>query len=296
MQKIRLAIVTVRNFECCDLYKVTQTQIRNQGLNMTVNKIYVEDIIIQHNIVPGLIIDDENIIDKYDVFLFRIDLKKNLNKIYVVARILKNSNKLIINTIFATGNTFSDKLSIIPILQKLNLNHPKTLFIDSKKILQQQLGKIDLPFIAKDPYGWQGEDIFLIKTFTDAQNLLNNFPHKGLIIQKYLQIDYDIRVIVIGFKALGAIKRTNPKDDFRSNLSLGGNAKQIQLTKELREISERIAKHTQSEMLGIDFFLYNNKIYVNEIETCPGFNGFKKATNISPLSKLLQYIIQKSNL
>jgi RimK family alpha-L-glutamate ligase len=289
MLKTQLAIITMRDFECCNLYNIAKTKSESNKLPIEITKIYVEDISIEwHFSTIQLNYNNKNILNQFDAFLFRIDLRSNLDKIFFIARTLKNADKFFINSTLANNTTFSDKLSVLNLLQQLNLNHPETCFIDSQKLLKKHSYKF--PFILKDPYGWQGDSVYLIKTKQDLKNALKKLPPTGLIMQEYLQINYDVRIIVIGYKALGAIKRINPDNDFRSNLSIGGKAQKIELTNELRDISERIAKQAQSEMLGIDFFLHKNKIYVNEIETCPGFTGFTETTNISPLYELLKYI------
>ncbi len=49
-------------------------------------------------------------------------------------------------------------------------------------------------------------------------------------------------------------------------------------------------------MIGIDFFIHNNKIYVIEIETCPGFTGFKKYTKKMIFAQMLENLkLNKKN-
>jgi len=291
MQKMRLSIITIQDFSCCDLYTNSKSLVSKNNLPITIDKIYVEDIIISYN-DSGITLqtNDFDLIQDFDAFLFRIDLQKDLNKVYCIAKALKDAKKILVNETFSNYTTFSDKVSVLNVLQELRLNHPKTIFTNSKKILSEYIETFGFPFILKDPNGWQGSSVYLIKTQKEFEKTIKQMPPSGFIMQEYLQIDHDVRIIVIGYKALGAMKRINPKDDFRSNLSVGGTAEQIELSSELRNISQKIATHIGSAMLGVDFFVHNNKIYVVEIETCPGFNGFAKCTNTNPTLILLQYL------
>ncbi len=56
-------------------------------------------------------------------------------------------------------------------------------------------------------------------------------PEHDLILQEYLLIDHDTRIIVLDYKALGAIKRLSPTTAFRSNRSIGSTSTQIYLNK-----------------------------------------------------------------
>lgn len=291
MNNIRLCHISPKNR--CGIYKsITDTIIKNK-LYITAKKISFEDVVISYNnSTLQLKTSQHNLLNDFDVFIFRIPPQKDLSKEYFIAKALKNAGKSIINETFSQYTTFADKLSFLNILQELNINHPQTSYADSKEILLKLVHEWDFPFILKDPYGWQGDTIFLIHTQADMNNALASFPDRGFIIQEYLPQDYDIRVITIGYKALGAMKRIASKEDFRSNLSVGGTTKHIPLTPELKNISETIAKHVKSAMLGIDFFVQDDIIYVNEIETCPGFRGFKQCTKTQPILSLLQYIIE----
>jgi RimK family alpha-L-glutamate ligase len=281
----------MKKFSCCDLYFSIKQIIIKNNLDISVERIYVEDIIISYKDTSvHLKTNTFDLLKDFDIFIFRSDVRKNLNKTFFIAKALKKANKSFINDTFSNYTTFSDKLSVLNTLQELNINHPKTFYADSKELLMSAGKELDFPFILKDPYGWQGESVYLIKTQQAFEKKILQLPKQGFILQEYLPIDHDIRIIVIGYEAIGAMKRLNPKNDFRSNLSIGGTAKQISLTKDLKCISEQIANHINSAMLGIDFFIHNDKIYVIEIETSPGFAGFSQCTKTKPVSLLLNYL------
>jgi len=66
----------------------------------------------------------------------------------------------------------------------------------------------------------------------------------------------DKRVFIIDGKIVGAISRIPKKGSFLSNLSKGGKATNIDLTKKEKSISSKIAKDLKKENIffaGIDF-------------------------------------------
>lgn len=290
---IRIALITQHNFSCCDLFMPLQKYIKTDGHDMSVERICVEDIIISwENGHVHLTHNDKDIIVSFSTFIFRLNSKELSEKAYFIGRTLKRHEKFLVNESYGFDNTYSDKLSVLNTLQDLKLYHPRSTAVSHPGNLEIATKHFSLPFIVKDIHGWQGDTVKLINNQKQIAGLRESFPKDGLLIQEYLPIQNDIRVLVIGYNAIGAISRTAPEGDFRTNLSVGGSARKVPLTKSLKTISETIAKKTKNAFLGVDFILHNEKLYVLEIENTPGINGFKKATSISPIANLLAYISQ----
>ena len=49
-------------------------------------------------------------------------------------------------------------------------------------------------------------------------------------MQEYKDMEYDVRVMINNKKIIGAMKRNKIIDDFRSNISQGADAEEIELT------------------------------------------------------------------
>jgi len=52
---------------------------------------------------------------------------------------------------------------------------------------------------------------------------------KSCVIREFIPNDGDLRIFTVGYKAIGAMKRTPKRGDFRSNVSQGGSAKRFDL-------------------------------------------------------------------
>lgn len=290
----RIAIITQRGFECCNLGGILKRAAKENKLNMKIELILIEDITIySKEKTLSIKYHEENLLS-FDAFIFRLKTDGKSEKATLIAREIVSRNKLLINESIAFGD-YDNKLNFLEIIKEEKLNHPKTFHIDNKKLLRTISNKLGFPLVAKDPFGWQGDYVRKIEDNKQLAELENSFPKKGLLLQEFMPIKNDIRVLVIGHEALGAIKRTAPADDFRSNISIGGSGENITLTSEMKELAEKLSRKTKNSVLGVDFFEFKKNLYVLEINSTPGFSGFKKYSGIDPSIKLLKYIINHKN-
>ena len=115
--------------------------------------------------------------------------------------------------------------------------------------------------------------------------------HLPLIIQEYIEIDYDIRVIVNEGEGVGAMKREVMVNDVRSNVSMGAKSKEIELTDLEKTESIRIAEEFGGRLVGVDLLPSKDREkeypYCLEVNANPGLNGIEEVAD-SPTKKILQ--------
>ena len=102
-----------------------------------------------------------------------------------------------------------------------------------------------------------------------------------LIIQEFIEIDYDVRVVVLDGRVLGTMKREVITDgDFRSNISLGAEASDIKLTEIEERDALKAAEIVDGRLVGVDFIPAKNREkeqpYILEVNSMPGFGGIEK--------------------
>jgi len=104
---------------------------------------------------------------------------------------------------------------------------PKTMICHSLKSVETFAKEIDGPFVMKPLMGSQGRDVF----FLDGYDSLNTRQ----------VVDILGRTGYLVVQATG-IRRTPAPGEMRSNISLGGTASPVELTKKQTSICKRIAK------------------------------------------------------
>ena len=134
---------------------------------------------------------------------------------------------------------------------------PRTIFTQNLSEIKKFI-LINKKVILKPTHGHGGNDIYLLTKFN--RRLIKKFikKHNYIMCQKFLpKINKgDKRVFIIDGKIVGAISRIPKKGSFLSNLSKGGKATNIDLTKKEKSISNKIAKDLKKENIffaGIDF-------------------------------------------
>jgi|GEM_PF-794641 RimK family alpha-L-glutamate ligase len=155
----------------------------------------------------------------------------------------------------------------------------------------------DIKFLVKPSWGSFGNGIQII----DSQSKLDEYyktnrPY-NIIFQQYIPIEWDIRILIIGNKALGAMKRNKPhKDSLVTNISQGGIGEQFILLPEIEKIALDVSKVLSLEYAGVDIlFDSNNKPYIIEVNPNPQFYGFNKTFGIQVEDLLLEYLISSKN-
>ena len=177
---------------------------------------------------------------------------------------------------FHTYKFALNKIKQTAIFNMLGISHPKTKIFYGKKQKKTILNSFSFPFIAKKARGSsRGNDVFLIKNIEDLSQCLKN---KGpAYIQKYLPIDRDMRVIIIGKKIRLAYWRIAARDNFKTNLSQGGAINFKPLPQKALDLALSTALKCGWDDVGIDIIEHDNQFYVLEGNMKYGTKGFQKA-------------------
>lgn len=156
----------------------------------------------------------------------------------------------------------------------------------------------NFPIIVKHDRGFQGRSVRKLNNQLELSAYLEKMDEIKLgmyIWQDYLTLKWDIRVIVIGGKVLGAMKRMAVGNEFRSNFSLGGAVEKYDLSEEDVKIAERVANIVGLDYCGVDIMKdENGKSYVLEVNRQCQFQGFEKSTKINVAGALVSLLTQKS--
>ena len=175
--------------------------------------------------------------------------------------------------------------------RKAGLRTPKTVPITYSEDTERVIEELDkkFPVILKTSTGSQtGVGVVIVESMRSlhaAVQMLKLYEkHMPILIQEYIKTDYDVRVVILDDKILGSIKREVISDnDFRSNISLGAEATNIELTEIEKKDSMTAAKAVGGRLVGVDFIPAKNREkeqpYILEVNAMPGFGGIEKLKN-----------------
>lgn len=153
------------------------------------------------------------------------------------------------------------------------------------------------PVIGKHDRGYQGKGVRkfenreALKKFIDKMDEIN----LGMFLwQKYLPTKWDLRVIVLNGRAIGAMKRTAREGEFRSNFSLGGVVEKWDLSEKDKLLAEKVAKAAGLDYGGVDIMKdEKGRSYVLEVNRQCQFQGFEKATGINVARLVVEMFFSK---
>lgn len=157
------------------------------------------------------------------------------------------------------------------------------------------------PVILKGSGGDRGTRVFKANNLKELEKLVRDLRKteteegKRYMLQEYIENDGDFRVLVLGEKVLGVMKRASAsKNEFRNNYSAGGTVEVADLPEDVKKIAVKAAKVCGLAVAGVDvaFRDYDvKKPVIWEVNKGPQFKGFMKATGIDVPAEIVKYLV-----
>lgn len=184
-----------------------------------------------------------------------------------------------------------DKLTQHFRLQKAGLPVIETALFGDKERLKKG---ITPPMIVKSFFGSQGKKVFKVEAKEEVEKILVDYLPGNLLVQPFLKTGEDIRVIVLGGQAVGAMKRIAQKGEFLTNYSVGGAVENFPLTKETKQLAEAASKAFVLDYVGVDLMPdVKGNWYLLEVNRAAQFEGFEKSTGINLAQKVIKWMLAK---
>ncbi len=195
-----------------------------------------------------------------------------------------------------------DKMLTYITLSNSGIKMPKTIGSplnyfnsDDSKFMKVIEDSFSYPLIAKHSYGSMGAGVFLISNHEELVSFMKENGGIPTLFQEFIKSSkgVDYRVIVIGGKAIGAMKRMNP-NDFRSNIALGGTAEVAKLNDRYLKTAEKAASILNLDYCGVDLLIGpNDEPVLCEVNSNAFIKGFEHYTGINVAKRYAEYIVDK---
>lgn len=159
---------------------------------------------------------------------------------------------------------------------------PVTMIVPGE-VYESYIENLGSPFIFKPREGTHGEGIEIIRASSELVGKVG-------VAQQYIteSSGSDIRVFVIGDKAVVAMKRTAAGTDFRANLHQGATGEKFAINEQLEHVAVAASKSLGLAIAGVDIVLSNNGPLVLEVNQSPGL-GIEKYTDYSVVDKIVEF-------
>lgn len=161
---------------------------------------------------------------------------------------------------------------------------------DTCEVLERELG---FPMVAKHCFGSLGKFVYKIDSRQQLESMCEQLKCTPHLFQKYISesAGRDIRVIVIGGKAVAAMRRLS-NSDFRSNIELGGTGTPVEIDQKLHTLCEKVANLLQLDYCGIDILYGRDGYLLCEVNSNAFFGGIEGVTGINIAKLYAEHITE----
>ena len=241
----------------------------------------------------------------------RIDFDVHKTVVFVRAGVLEDEVGLALLSTFEKAGAFminnrdgmltcDNKMTSYITFHNNGIQTPKTSLINNDDSVADAHKRIGgkFPVIIKTITGTQGIGVSIAN---DYKSLISNVQSlwkfgAELLIQEYLEMQYDVRTIVVDGVIIASTKRVRPKEDFRSNRHRGAETFPYKLSDDEKESILNAYRSTGAYMVGVDHTIVNGKTYILECNGSPGIgsnfgNGDGKlTTNERLIEKIVTHV------
>jgi len=157
---------------------------------------------------------------------------------------------------------------------------------------------INFPVIVKGSGGDRGTRVFKADNLAELEKLVRGLRKteteegKRYMLQEYIENKGDYRVLILGNKVLGVMKRScQSAGEFRNNFSVGGKVEVAELSEAVKQMAIKAAEVCEIAIAGVDVMPKGGGYVVLEVNKGPQFTGFMKATGIDVPMEIVKYLV-----
>jgi len=217
---------------------------------------------------------------------------------YFALSVIRHMERLGVHVVNKSSSieNVKDKLYTQQILAASNLPVPKTMLVKDPinvDLVESQLG---FPVVVKTLSGSKGNGVYLSENkeqFTDVMELVDAAKTSiNFILQEFIATSRgrDLRVIVIGGRAVACMERFTLNGSFKANYSRGADVRAFEMTPEIEWLATETAHILELDIAGIDLLFDGDHFKVCEANSAPGFKGMEQCVDIDMAMEMYQYI------
>ena len=223
---------------------------------------------------------------------------------YYIKAVIRHFERMgvpVINSSEAIDNV-KDKLYTHQILAQSNLDIPNTMLLKHPIDIDFVEKNIGFPVIVKKISGSYGRGVFLCENKKQLNQLVTmaELTKKSydIIIQEFVKDTWgkDLRVFVVNNKVVGCMMRQSTDDDFRANLSRGGEGFPYEVNEQIEWLSSEASKALGLDIAGVDLLFQNGGYKICEVNSNPGFEGMETFTKKNIAGEIVSFIKLKLGL
>jgi RimK family alpha-L-glutamate ligase len=189
-----------------------------------------------------------------------------------------------------------DKFYTTALLHEAGLPVPETVVCergtDAMALVREMLTGGDV--IVKPVFGSMGHGMVRVGDPDVAFRIVRSLEQIRSVFYLQRAIDHegrDVRAFVVGGRVIGAIERTAPAGEWRTNVARGGTATPFQLPASWERFALEAAATVGAEYAGVDLLpSRDGSVFVIEVNGIPGWQGLQRATGIDVAGAIVEHL------
>lgn len=177
-----------------------------------------------------------------------------------------------------------------------NLKMPSTYFTAKISETKTFLKTLNYPIIMKFPSGTHGKGVIFAESYSSASSMVDALDvfDQPVIIQDYVDIKSDLRIIVAGDRVIGAMRRIAKSGEVRANAHAGAEAEPYLVTPEVKRMSLLASKKLKADICAIDIIETDYGPQILEVNTSPGLQKITEITKKNIAKEIAQFLYEKT--
>lgn len=166
----------------------------------------------------------------------------------------------------------SNKFSTVKELSGTEVKVPRSIYTLSTEAATDAAEDIGYPVTIKLISGYGGKGIMRAKDESELRPIIDTLEvfEQDICLQDFIENPgEDIRILVIGEETY-SYKRIGLEEEWRSNISRGGNREEFDAPEWMREMAVKASKLTGFDVCGVDIISSEEEGFIVEINASPG--------------------------
>jgi len=175
---------------------------------------------------------------------------------------------------------------------------PRTFTAFTQESALRAIEELGYPCVLKPTVGSWGRllaklnDRDAAEAILEHKDFLGSYQHSIFYIQEFVsKKGRDIRSFVVGDRTIAAIYRDS--EHWITNTARGGVASNCPVTPEIDDLSVRVAKAIEGEIVAVDLLESDRGLLVNEVNSTMEFKNSITTTGVNIPGEVISYLKEK---
>jgi len=188
-----------------------------------------------------------------------------------------------------------DKYYALGLLEESGIRVPRTVVTEEISEALKAFKAFGGEAIVKPVFGSRGIGAARISDVDVAERVFRTlrFYRHVIYVQEFIPHGKrDIRTFVIGDQVIAAMYRVS--DTWKTNVSQGASSVRANLAEDTEKLSVQAAKVIGCEIAGVDIMENERGLFINEVNSQPGWRGLQTTTKVSIADHMAEYVLSRA--